>query len=189
MGVPSCAPKHPDEVRTFRMAFGAQPELALFGDQLTGSPSITVVPVTGSTGTVTVGASQLASEVASLTLTNAGSGYATGKPPPNITIAPPPTGEPASATCAVNQQTGGILETSLTSGGIGYTTAPTVTFDPPPTPTGVTATATAVVQATQVWVKLSGGTDGNTYLVTVECQTAGGSTLVGVGILPVSSLP
>ena len=82
--------------------------------------------------------------VASLTITNGGSGYTSA---PTITIDPPPSGTTATATCTITD--GVVTNVTITNAGTGYTSAPGVTFTAPGT--GTTATATSTLSAKLVW--------------------------------------
>lgn len=174
-------PKHPSETRLYRAHFGAQPELALYGDQLSGTPSVTVAPDTSFTGTVTAGTPTAVGTVSVLTLTAPGASGTPGEYAINFSGGGS-TAFGASGTFVVGSN-GLVASVALTSGGRGYTSAPTLDLSSCPGLTGATATAT--IQLNEAWFTLAGGTDLNDYVVTVTSSTAGGSTLVAVAVLPV----
>lgn len=74
--------------------------------------------------------------VASVLITDAGSGYATA---PTVTFSAPTSGTTATGTATIDG-TGAVNGVTITDPGSGYTTAPTVTFSAPTS--GTTATGT-----------------------------------------------
>ena len=80
-----------------------------------------------------------ATDVASVTITDGGSGYTTA---PTVTFSAPTSGTTATGTATINTA-GTVTGVTITDGGSGYTTAPTVTFSAPTS--GTTATGTAVL--------------------------------------------
>ena len=87
--------------------------------------------------------SQAGKEVASVVITNGGTGYTTA---PTVTFTPPTTGTTATGTA--NVANGIVISVTITNPGNGYTSPPTVTFSAPTSGTTATGTADMVAPLT-----------------------------------------
>ncbi len=157
------------------------------GAGYTSAPAVTFDPPVGlnglpvTSGVAATGTAVLTgTAVASVTVTNAGSGYTST---PGIHF---DGGAGVGAAAAATMNKGVLTGLTITSPGRGYTSAPTVAVVGGD---GSGATVTAAVQYGEVRFTLSGGSDVSNYRVTVQANTAGGSTLVGVGGLEVRADP
>ncbi len=149
--------------------FGITPNFA-------NSPLPPIVQITGDGVGATAVASVVAGSIASIVLTNPGSGYTTA----SVAItAYDGSGATASATTAAAGTITGVL---LTAGGVGYTAAPTVTFqDVVPGGSGATATAT-VTNGVVTGITLGNG--GSNYTSSASIVISGGNGN-GAAALPI----
>ncbi len=169
--------KRPAEVRTPVLNFGNQPELASYGDSLTGTPTVTAAvytdPDSGVTysGTLpTIGTPFICYSVTSFTVTAGGTGY-TSAPAVSFSGGTPVVQAVAVATVNV---LGAVTAVAIVTGGV-YQSAPTVVFTGGG---GTAAAATAnVAKTTRIAFTVTGGVDGNWYTLTCSCATTFGSTL------------
>ena len=88
------------------------------------STQFTVSPAVWIPSGITVNC-QVVATVASITITNSGSGYTTA---PSITFSGGGATSQATATCTINSVTGAIATVTVVSPGYGYTSTPTITL-------------------------------------------------------------
>ena len=117
-------------------------------------------------GTTATGTAAIRYGVASVTVTNRGSGYTAA---PTVTFSAPPSGGTTALGTAVLQS--GVTSVTVTNRGSGYTAAPTVTFSAPPSGTRATGTARLA----------SGGNDQYQNLYWARQTLAGKQLLVRLG--------
>jgi Multicopper oxidase len=103
-----------------------------------GYTSAPTVGFTGGGGTGATATAILGFAITGVTVTNGGSGYTSA---PAVSFAGG-GGSGATATAVLSRA---VASLTLTNAGKGYTSAPTVTIDPPSSPVGTTATATASI--------------------------------------------
>ena len=126
----------------------------------------------------------LQSGVASVRVTNGGSGYTSA---PAVTFAAAPAGgTTATGTAALRY---GVASVDVTDGGSGYTSAPTVTFAAAPSG-GTTAAGTAVLRYGVASVNVTNGGSGYTSApaVTFAAAPSGGATAAGTAALRLSAV-
>ena len=115
--------------------------------------------------------------VASVTITNPGSGYTTD---PTVTFSAPPAGGATATGTAV--RSGSVDSVAITTAGSGYPSVPTVTFSAPPS--GATATGAAVGSRHVDSVTITTAGSGYTAVPTVTFGAApsGGTTATGAAV-------
>jgi len=120
------------------------------GSGYTGTPTVTITPAAGDTGSgATATVTLSGGAIASFTITAPGSGY---KKTPTVTVSGTGTGfTVGSVTLATSSVTG----INIVTAGTGYAQAPTITIAAPPS--GTTALATSTI--TTAGVKINNGQD------------------------------
>jgi phage tail sheath protein FI len=140
--------------------------------------------------------STLTGGLATVTISNAGSGYTSTAAAPAVTVDAPDIEGGTQATATATLSGGAVTAVAITNGGTQYAAAPLVVITPASGDTGSGATATAAVTdgvITQInitnggtgykvepTVTLSGGTDGDEAVL--GAVTLGGSTISAVTI-------
>jgi len=124
------------------------------GGGYTGTPTVTVTPAAGDTGSgAVIAATVVGGAITGFTVTQGGSGY---KAAPTITITGTGSGAAAGAVTLSASTVTGI---TITRAGTGYAAAPTVVIAAPQSGTAATATATV----TTAGVKINNGSDYQQY--------------------------
>ncbi len=124
----------------------------------------------------TVGSLSSTGSVASVTLSNGGTGYVS---PPTVTFS---GGGGSGASGTANISGGVVTSVTITNAGSGYTSIPTVTFSSPPS--GITATGTAALSAGSVTLGsglLTTGGDNSSTIFAGVISGTGGVTKNGTG--------
>ncbi len=132
------------------------------------------VSITGGGGSGATATASVVHGVASITLTNKGSGYLTA---PTVTIDVPTTNGGIQATAEPYFYLGAVAGVTLTNGGSGYTTAPTMTFTGG---SGTGATGTAVISRGVASIRVANGGSGYTTAPTVTIAPPPATAIGGV---------
>ncbi len=135
--------------------------------------------------------STLTGGLATLTISNAGSGYTSTAAAPAVTVAAPDISGGTQAAATATLSGGAITAIAVTAGGSGYTTGgTTVTITPASGDTGSGATATVVVDSsgTITGVTITQGGSGYKALPTVTLSGNGTNATLGAATVGASTI-
>jgi len=132
--------------------------------------------------------STLTGGLATLTISNAGSGYTSTAAAPAVTVGAPDISGGTQATATATLSGGAITAIAVTAGGSGYTTGgTTVTITPASGDTGSGATATVVVDSSGTITAVTITAGGSGYKAVPTVTLSGDGTLATLGAATVGA--